>query len=198
MCKFAITAAAGLLLSVSAQADIAIVFPQMAITDTTEIKAISGVSTYISGATANSFAVLTNNADGSIKLAYNISNGAKANSGATGILVPIDPSWNVYDLSKATEISFEIKSDAAGGKVNFLIGSDAYSAGQVAANASFGTNTGADGWSSATIKPTTTWTKFTIKLPQDLVLAPWYQDETDPFLSTTVWSGAGADGLNIG
>jgi hypothetical protein len=42
MRKLAITAAAGLLLSVSVQADISITFPATAMTDTVEIKTVTG------------------------------------------------------------------------------------------------------------------------------------------------------------
>jgi hypothetical protein len=198
MRKLAITAAAGLLLSVSVQADISITFPATAMTDTVEIKTVTGAGTYVSGATAASKAILTNTADGALKLAYTINNGTKAYSAATGILVPIDPSWNVYNLSKATAISFEIKADAAGGKVNFLVGSDSYSELATASSAALGTNSGADGWSSATIKPTTAWTKVTIDPNVDLVLAPWYTDETDPFLLNTLWNDASGEGISIG
>jgi len=209
MRKLSSITAAGLVLSTVTFADVAIKIPAIAVTtpiadsaNTKGVKALSGIGNYISGATGTSTLSLfaTGTDAGAVKIDYNITNGSKAYSGATGLLIPIDKSWGIHDLSAATAITFEIRTDVAGTNANFLIGSPL--------NESFGnpdaalqTNVDGAGTPLAALKLTTAYTKVTINTGTDLVVSPWYTADAgaaDEIALNTLWSGATAPGLNIG
>lgn len=205
-------AAVGLVLTSAAVADIAVKIPAISVlnspyTDSTptSVKGVSGIGTYVSGATSTSTASLSlfaSGADaGAVRLTYDIANGAKAYSAATGILVPLTKAWDVLDISSADSIYFDIRTDNVGTMVNFLIGSpfetefgDPACALQTNVD---GAGTPMDGLTLTS----TAWKTIGISTKIDLIPSPWYtggDGETDLVAVNSVWNDAIAPGLNIG
>ena len=201
MRKLSTLTMAGMFLSSAAFADVTIGIPATATTTSAATKTLTGISTYVSNATATSTSLVTLGGDGSVHFTYNVQNGPNAYQGATGLLIPIDPSWNIYDLSSADTIQFDIKTTTAGPELDFMVGSALYEHFQDTDAALQSNTTTYSGYvaKAATgdgiIRPTTAWQ--TIKIATaDLVNSQW--DDTDLVAVASNWSAPLAGGYAIG
>jgi hypothetical protein len=144
MKKLALSLMACSLLATTARADISIPIPSpttaVTVTDTSSmgIKNLCG-ATFYKGHSASNVVSLTETTAGELELNWNLTYDAAdgAYGTAVGILLPIDASWDIKNLSTATEIDYDVKAASATPANNeqMMIGSNIYGDSARIANA---------------------------------------------------------------
>jgi hypothetical protein len=185
MKKLVLSLMACSLLATTARADLSIPIPSpttaVTVTDTSSmgIKNLCG-ATFYKGHSASNVVSLTETTAGELELSwslvYDAADGAYGT--AVGILLPIDASWDIKDLSKATEIDYDVRAASATPANNeqMMIGSNIYGDSAAKANAALAQPK----WTALTA------TKQTIKvLTSTLAMNSWY---SGPDAATTDWN----------
>jgi hypothetical protein len=183
MKKIAMAMVAGALLASAASADITYDFSQPA-ANAAAVKTLYGYDKY-QGKSSTSTASVAGNA---ITFGWNLTYAAADGDYGTaaGLLLPVDKSWAIHNISKATAIKFTIKSSAAT-TMHVIIGDDSatYSKGSAANNGAL---------TSSDVEVTTAATEVVIPV-SDLTMPSWLTGKptcdaditcgTEKFYSTT-------------
>jgi hypothetical protein len=190
------------LVSLSANADLTIAIPAPATDISTnygtaldstsanakQIKSLCGASYYKGSASS---AGLTETTAGELSLQYSLvyADADGAYGTAAGILLPLDPAWDIKDLSKSTAITFQIKAATAGVTTHLIIGTSAtatqggYPADVSAVNGAL--------TSPASVALTTAYTTVSINPNLDLTMPTWVSTNDVSYNGEVGWIADG-------
>jgi len=165
MKKIAMALVAGAILASVASADITYDFSQPA-ANAAAVKTLYGYDKYQGKSSTSGVSVAGNAITFNWNLTYAAADGAYGT--AAGLLLPVDKSWAVHNISKATAIKFTIKSTAAT-TMHVIIGDDSatYSEGAAAANGAL---------TSSDVPVTTAASEVVIPI-SDLAMPSWLADK---------------------
>jgi len=154
-----------------------------------QIKKLCGATFYKGVASSAS---LTETTAGELSLQYSLVYSAQDGTGnygtSVGFLIPIDPAWDIKDLSKATSISYQIKAATAGVTTHLIIGSVAAAQGGypddvAAVNGAL--------TSPASLALTTAFTTVTVNPSLDLTVPTWVSTNDPSYAGTVGWIADG-------